>query len=120
MSELEQLIATLNEHPDKLHGDDTPSVMRLIAIGREALGPALALMSSPQSDTRMRAQRVLEGVTMASHGFHRGHGWSRAGGEAEWKQLWASLGDLDWQAPNAVRAESVARWRTWLAHSAAP
>src|SRR3954447_6369348 len=113
-NEIKSLTRRINDDPDKLHGDSTPAVDRLIEIGEPALEPALELISSADRETRMRAQRVLEGVTMRSHGFRPGEGWRDRDAEEAWRQLWASLGNLDWDAPAARRAEAVERWRAWL------
>lgn len=108
------LITKINEEPDKLHRDRTPAVRALIEIGEPALGPVLELMLAPQRETRLRAQRVLEGVTLRLHGFRPGHGWEDRSHEADWRRFWKSLGDLDWDAPEAERAAAVARWREWV------
>jgi hypothetical protein len=112
---IEELLARLNEAPDKLHSDSTPAVEALIAQGEAALAPVLQRMAADDEATRMRAQRVLEGITMASLGFQPGKGWPDASAEGRWRALWRSLGDLDWQSPAGQRAQSVALWQAWLA-----
>jgi hypothetical protein len=114
-AELRELVARINDDPEKAHGDFTPAVRRLIDFGESALAVVLPLMNSTDSDTRIRAQRVLEGVTMASYGFEPGHGWRDQSGEEGWERFWASLGNLDWDLPADRRAEAVERWCAWLA-----
>lgn len=116
-SEIERLARNINEGPDKLHGDYTPAVHGLIEIGEPALPAALDLMLSDDRDTRQRAQRVVEGVTMRAHGFRAGRGWDTGRGEDEWRRFWQSLGDLDYDSPPEARARAVDQWRRWLAQS---
>jgi hypothetical protein len=119
-NEISSLLRRINDDPDKLHGDSTPAVERLIDLGEPALAPVLELMLASDSDTRLRAQRVLEGVTMASQGFRRGQGWLETEGEERWRRFWASLGNLDWRAPAERRAEAVARWHAYLVKGELP
>ena len=116
--EIERLVRAIDEHPDKAHSDWTPAVRRLVEIGRPALGPALELMESDRYETRLRAQRVLEGVTMAVHGFRPGQGWAADDGEARWRRAWDALGALDAAAPADERRRAAALWRRWLVEDA--
>ena len=109
------LLARINDDHDILHADYTPAVRELRKIGEPALAPTLELMLSEDLHTRMRAQRVLEGVTMAQHGFVVGQGWKEDGGEERFRKFWFELGDLDYDAPSEKRAASVALWKKWLA-----
>jgi len=113
-NEIDRLARMINADPDKLHSDYTPAVHRLIEIGDSALQSALDLVLSDDEMTRLRAQRVLEGVTMRMHGFQFGQGWASAQGSADWERLWNSLGDLDYKAPLESRLQSVKWWREWL------
>ena len=79
-----------------------------------AVSPRLPLLESAGETTRLRAQRVLEGVT---------RGWvaervpsrplARADARA-WAALWEAMGGYRWDAPPEERAAAVARWRAWL------
>jgi hypothetical protein len=109
------LCARLENDPDLLHNDYTPAVHELISIGRPAIPPALDLMLADNEDTRMHAQRVLEGVTARELGFVFGEGWKRPDGASEWRRFWARLGGLSYKAPPDQRAASVGLWRAWLA-----
>ena len=113
--EIDELIARINERPDKLHGDYTPAAMRLIDLGEPALGAMLPLMLDRDPDTRLRAQRVMEGITMKAHGFIAGRGWETPSGERQWRDLWRELGDVDWEAAEDARKTGVVLWGRWLA-----
>jgi hypothetical protein len=62
---IQRLLATINEAPDPLHFDLTPSVHALSAMGVQVLPALLPLLSSTDPRTRQRAQRVLERVTFS-------------------------------------------------------
>ena len=109
------LIAAINDHPDPAHGDLTPAVHALIRAGLSALPAVLPLLESEDRWTRLRAQRVLEGVT---------RNWIRERtverpmtrrADHEWLRLWQENGEYDWEAHPEARARSIARWRAWLA-----
>jgi hypothetical protein len=112
--QIKQLIQDINNNPDKLHNDYTPSVHKLIKIGEPALEQTVKLMLSTSEDTRLRAQRVIEGVTMEMHGFRFGHGWDNDEDRIEWLKLWASLGNLSYDASSELRSKSVGKWMQWL------
>jgi hypothetical protein len=112
-AEIIELVRAIDDAPDKAHSDYTPAVHRLIEIGEPALPAVLPLLLGDDEVTRLRAQRVLEGVTMALCGFRPGHGWHDGKGEDEWRALWRRLGDLDWQASPARREAAVHKWRRW-------
>jgi hypothetical protein len=113
-NEIDELARMINADPDVLHSDYTPAVNRLIAIGEPALPTALDLMLSEDEMTRLRAQRVIEGVTMRMHGFQFGQGWTSQQGSADWESLWNSLGDMDYQAPLEYRHRALKLWKDWL------
>jgi hypothetical protein len=108
-------IAAINDHPDAAHGDYTPAVHALIALGLPALRAALPLLVADEEWTRLRAQRVLEGVT---------RDWVRQraapsrplsqSSEQAWLALWQENGGYDWRAGARAREAAVARWRGWL------
>jgi len=112
--EVARLVAAINDHPDAAHGDYTPAVHALVRIGVEALPALLPLLKSADAFTRMRAQRVLEGVTRA---------WVRARTPSPrlsqrpgsvWQALWRDNGNYDWHADAEMNAASIARWKAWL------
>jgi hypothetical protein len=113
-SDIESLVATINEHPDPLHGDRTPAVEALIQHGVASLPYVLPLLAGEHELTRLRAQRVLEGVTLAwvrertpSHAMTRGD-------VREWQELWDANGSYDWRASPEARSESVGLWGDWV------
>ncbi|HJZ54028.1 MAG TPA: hypothetical protein VKE74_03690 [Gemmataceae bacterium] len=125
---VDELIATINDNPDGRHFDVTPSVEALIELGHPVLPRVLDLMLSPgtasrqqqvmtlsdDDATRMRAQRVLEGITAKDFGCKQPGGWARADYE-RWRAFWKSLGDLQWDAPQEDRRKCVRKWKDWLA-----
>jgi hypothetical protein len=112
--QIEQLIQDINNNPDKLHNDYTHSVHELIKIGEPALEPTLKLILSPSEDTRLRAQRVIEGITMEMYGFRFGHGWDDDKDRTEWLKLWTSLGNLSYDASSESRSKSMDKWMQWI------
>ena len=112
------LLARIDDDPDPLHIDFTPTVHELINVGVPAILPTLDLMLSDDNLTRMRAQRVIEGVMGVEYGFVSGQGWKKVGGEEQWRKQWAELGDLDYQASSEKRLASVTLWKSWLASRA--
>lgn len=108
---IEALVATIDAHPEPLHADYTAEVRALIAIGLPSLAAVLPLLMADAELTRLRAQRVLEGVTRAWAGA-AGRGRER---RREWEALWLRHGDYDWRAPAMTRAASVRQWQDWLA-----
>jgi hypothetical protein len=112
--EIAALVNRLNQQPDKLHSDNTPAVNELIAIGVPVLEQVLPLMLGENRDTRLRALRVTEMVTMKLHGFRPGSGWLRTGDEHAWRELWKAMGELTADAPASARAAAVGRWMEWL------
>lgn len=112
-SEALRLAQAINEQPDALHGDYTPAVHALVRLGLAALPAVLPLLESEDRFTRLRAQRVLEGVTRewaARHTPPR----TRPGAAHRWRALWSLNGNYDWEADAAARARSVTLWKEWL------
>lgn len=108
------LVAAINEQPDPAHGDLTPAVHALVRLGLAALPAVLPLLEAEDRWTRLRAQRVLEGVT---------RNWVRERtperpmtrkADYAWLALWQQNGSYDWEAPAEARAAAIARWRAWL------
>jgi hypothetical protein len=114
-SEIERLVAAIDDDPDSLHGDRTPAVDALVAHGLAALGEVLPLLEHAPELTRLRAQRVLEGVTLAwvRERVKENRPLTRSDTRA-WQELWTANGAYDWQGTPDERRASVARWRAWL------
>ena len=114
------LIAAINDSADPAHGDLTPAVHALVRLGLPALPAVLPLLESEDRWTRLRAQRVLEGVT---------RNWVRERtperpmtrkADYAWIELWQGNGNYDWEAPEDKRAASLTRWRAWLGEHGEP
>lgn len=113
-SDIARIIREIDQHPDKLHSDYTPSVHRLIEIGETALDPVLELMLLDRRETRLRAQRVIEGITMKLFGFEVGHGWKSEQDSLDWQIMWHALGNLDYDDSQEKREASVDLWKQWI------
>jgi hypothetical protein len=114
-SAVEQALRTIDDDPDPLHADVTPSVHALGAMGLAAVPGVLDLMISEDQMTRLHAQRALEAILDRRLGFVPGRGYpSRAAEEARVRS-WKAHGGYRHDAPADVRATSVAAWRAWLA-----
>ena len=113
-SDIARLIAALNDNPDPAHGDLTPAVHALVRLGLQALPAVLPLLEAEDRWTRLRAQRVLEGVTRSWVRRRTPERPMTRRADYEWLALWQTNGDYDWEAPPQARADAVARWRAWL------
>src|SRR5947209_2552838 len=69
---LSACLRTLNDDPDPLHLDVTPSVVSLGEMGLKAVGPLLDLMDDPNEQARLHAQRALESILSHRQGFVAG------------------------------------------------
>jgi hypothetical protein len=112
-ADVAQLVETIDDEPDRLHPESTPSTLALIALGARSVPAVLPLLSSPNRLTRRRAVHVLEMVTMARFGFRRGHGWDDFHGEDRWRAFWSDMGGLSHERGGPVEDETIAKWRTW-------
>lgn len=118
--DIERLVAAIDENADLLHGDRTPAVEGLVRHGIAALPHVFPLLEEGEERTRLRAQRVLEGVTQAWVQEHTPSRPMTRASDREWQNLWRENGSYDWKAPADARQESVRRWRDWLANAGAP
>jgi hypothetical protein len=112
--ELERILASINDAPDPAHGDYTPAVHGLIRQGLPALQAVLPLLESEDRYTRMRAQRVLEGVTRAWVKARTADPPLTRRADRAWLELWQSNGDYDWEAGADARSAAIERWKVWL------
>jgi hypothetical protein len=108
---LEACLRTLNDAPDPLHADRTPAVQCLIGIGEPALPPLVELLESDDGDTRMHAERAIQGITRRRMGFD-GFVWP-VGAMERWLQWWSAVG-FDSAAAAAQRAQAILRLRAEL------
>jgi hypothetical protein len=111
---IEQLVRTINDNPDPLHFHNTPSVSKLIDLGKPVIPRMLDLMLSDDEATRSRAMHVLSAVTMPMFGYVQGEGWPEHEDHDRWNAFWKSLGDLDADQPRKRRERAVQLWREWL------
>lgn len=114
---LAELIAAIDEAPDKLHAESTPAAEALIDQGVDALPAVIPLLASSDADTQMRAAYVLEMVTMELFGFRPGQGWEDFAHEIRWRDFWTAMmvGSPD-EAGEPDAVSMVAHWQSWLDH----
>ncbi len=108
------LVATLNDAPDLLHTDLTPSVLALSELGLPAVHAILPLLSATEARTRQRAQRVLERVTFARVDRATGIHPHVENARRAWQALWEANGSYRWDAPEPERLASQRLWQDWL------
>jgi len=109
-------LGTIDDNPDELHLDLTPSVHALGEMGIEAIAPLLDLMSSGERDTRMHAQRALEIIVARRFGFRPGQGFPDENAGSAAGRVWADNGGYDFSAKAEDRNASIVIWRRWLAN----
>ena len=109
---LDAALATIDDSPDPLHADVTPSVRTLAALGQTALPPILSLLDSNEPRTRQHAQKAVEQITYnlvtRRSKLHSTHTLE------EWQKLWKQNGNYQWDAPATQRTEALRRLRRWL------
>ncbi len=103
--EIVTLVENINRSPEPLHADFTSEVRALVRSGLPAARAVLPLLLSPDELTRLRAQRVLEGVSR----HVAADSWG-----GDWALLWHENGDYQWRAEAEKRQAAVDRWRVWL------
>jgi HEAT repeat protein len=108
-------LQTLNDAPDELHLDRTPSVAALGDMGLKPVGRLLDLLMNRDERTRLRSQRALERILARRHGLRRRQGVPSEADEEAMRAEWRANGDYDFRATEEARSASVARWRRWLA-----
>jgi hypothetical protein len=112
---ISQLIKTINQNPDMLHLDFTPSVHKLSEYGLNAVTAILPLLDSESFWERFRAQRVLEGVIQRRYGWKSGQGYPPgSNGEEKVRVLLHEMGNYHADTSKEVRAISINKWKNWL------
>ena len=109
---LDACIRTINDAPDPLHYDVTPSVQALATLGLRALPQVLPLLLSSDARTRQHAQRVLE--TVSAQAIAPVAGGKSASLDRAWTSLWQKNGSYQWDGPEAQRVEAVHLWQQWV------
>ena len=113
-----ELTRHINDNPDILHGERTPAVTKLIAIGRPSLKyGALELLLSDDESTRIRAWTVLEDIVSTELGycdFKKSPEERHKAGD-KFRQLLDTNGlyERDDVSEGARRA-SYEKWKRWL------
>jgi hypothetical protein len=110
---LQAALATIDDAPDPLHADDTPSVRTLVEMDVAALPTVLPLLNAERPDTRQHAQKVLAEISYRM--VARQSGAQEPRPLAAWQALWVEMGSYQWYNPEPERLAAIARWRAWLA-----
>lgn len=111
---LQALQATLNDAPDPLHFEQTPSVLSLIELGMNALPTVFALLESPDGCTRQRAQFVLTSVVLRDINQRLRPRALTSDAQRAWEELQRANGSYQWDAPESERRGSVSLWKRWF------
>ena len=114
---IKKLIKEIDDKPDKLHLDITPSVLALSKLGMEIVPYLEAPLSSESEYTRLHAQRTLELMISYHFGFVTGQGWKDPKGEDKFRELWKKNGSYDFEAPEQDRSNSIKAWMIWYKQS---
>ncbi len=107
------MIQTIDTAPDPLHGDITPSVLKLIDHGLKGGVAVLPLLNAPKEATRSRAYRVIQGVVARLYGFREGRGFPDSRSEQMCRQTVDEIGYRS-DAGEKERTTSIAKWAEWL------
>ena len=110
--DIEKAIASLDDDPDPLHGDQTPAVRRLAQIGVPAVSALTAPLLAESMTTRLHAQRAWESIVYARHGFAPGAGFPDDTAEETAASVITEVG-YDFEQSGDEREAAVARMRDW-------
>jgi HEAT repeat protein len=111
---LEACLKTIDDAPDMLHYDTTPSVQALTKIGLPALHSLLPLLDAEDERTRQHAQKVLEQVTFNEIKKALNPPPLSPLATTEWRKVWESNGDYQWNGPAEQRRAAIKRWEQWI------
>jgi hypothetical protein len=109
------LVRTIDDDPDPLHADFTPAVQALVKKGWPGARAVVHLLDAPEHLTRLRAQRVIEGVVKYHHGWRPGVGYADPSGQDKTLAVLAQNGSYRADAPEGERRASMEKWRGYLA-----
>jgi HEAT repeat protein len=107
-------LRTIDDAPDMLHYDITPSVRTLVKMGLPALKSVLPLLGAANERTRQHAQKVFEQVTFNELKNALKPPPLSQLAMMEWRKLWESNGSYQWNAPEDQRRAAIERWEQWL------
>lgn len=120
-SDIPALVKAINDNPDMLHLDYTPSVHQLSELGLEAVRAILHLLDSKDKWERLRAARVLEGVIYRLNGWKPGTGYpENSMGEQKARELLLLNGNYQADAAVEIRQSSINKWQLWLEKNNTP
>jgi len=111
---LEACLRTINDAPDMLHYDITPSVRALTAMGLPVLKSLLPLLEADDERTRQHAQKVLEQVTFNEIKRELNPPPLSQRAQTEWMKLWEANGSYQWNAAGEQRREAIKLWEHWI------
>jgi HEAT repeat protein len=111
---LQASLTTINDAPDPLHYDVTPSVLALANLGLPVLESVLPLLDSPDPRTRQHAQKVLELATSNEIVASVKPRALADTARQQWVDLWSRNGPYRWDAAENERREAIQRWESWL------
>lgn len=111
---IDACVATINDAPDILHYDITPSVVALSEMGIPALQATLPLLDSEAARTRQRAQKLFELITFNEVSRRVKPRPLSDAARIEWMALWTKNGSYQWNAPEEQRKSAVKLWEEWL------
>ena len=113
--EIQKLVDEIDAEPDPNHSDVTPAVLKLMEAGLPGIKLLLGPLGSRKAETRMRAQRALEGIVMRRHGWVPGQGYKDAeAGEKATRELLGANGDYQAESASANRKRAINKWRRWV------
>ncbi len=111
---IDSLVRTIDDKYDILHSDYTPSIHKLSTLGIPSLEAVIPLLSSPMADTRLHAQRVVEGVIYRMNGFVPGQGFTTKDGEEKSRKILNSIG-YDWEGIDLKkRQNAIENLKIWI------
>jgi hypothetical protein len=113
------LVDRLDADADPLHSDHTPSVHGLVERGVAGGCAVLDALGSENVDTRLHAERVVEGVIELRYGFRAGRGFRDQYDE---ERVATTLRAIDYHHDGTLdaRRRGIQRIRDWLEHPAGP
>jgi hypothetical protein len=117
-SDIAEWVKTINDNPDMLHLDFTPSVHHLSECGSDAVIAILPLLDSKDATERLRAQRVLEGVVKRRFGWISGQGFlPGTDGEEKTEALIIANGNYQYNGLLKARRAAIKKWKHWLSQN---
>lgn len=111
---LQACLKTIDDSPDMLHFEVTPSVRALTKMGLPALSSVLPLLDAENEETRRHAQKVLEQVTFDEIAKDVTATRGSPPVMTEWETLWKNNGPYQWNAPADQRRAAIERWKQWI------